>query len=171
MSKLQFYGVNGKAKQWFESYLNNIYIYIYQRTQVLDEENNQTSSSSWGKITDGVPRPIFDPYLYCGVAHTHGNVRVDLERSSRCFGRKEELDVVTRTRALDVRVGLVRFSRCFERKEELDVVTRALNVCVGLVRSSCCFGQNEELDVILAHAHLLSALALLGPVVMAVKRH
>jgi hypothetical protein len=44
----------------------------------------------------------------CRIAHTHGNVRVDLERSSRCFGRNEELDVVTRTRALNVRVGLVR---------------------------------------------------------------
>jgi hypothetical protein len=30
ISKLQFYGVNGKAKQWLESYLNN----KYQRTQV-----------------------------------------------------------------------------------------------------------------------------------------
>jgi hypothetical protein len=31
MSKLKLYGVNGKAKQWFEPYLNN----RYQRSQVL----------------------------------------------------------------------------------------------------------------------------------------
>jgi hypothetical protein len=59
-------------------------------------------------------------------AHTE-TFDFDLERSSRCFGQNEELDVVTRTRALNVRVGLVRSSRCF--------------------------GQNEELDVIHAHAH------------------
>jgi hypothetical protein len=52
MSKLQFYGVNGKAKSWFESYLNNRYL----RIQVSDEESNQTSLSTWEKITDGVPQ-------------------------------------------------------------------------------------------------------------------
>jgi hypothetical protein len=52
MSELQFYAVNGKAKLWFESYLKN----IYQRTQILSEELNQTSFSLWGMITDGVPQ-------------------------------------------------------------------------------------------------------------------
>jgi hypothetical protein len=33
MSKQQFYGVNGKAKLWFESCLKN----RYQRTQILSE--------------------------------------------------------------------------------------------------------------------------------------
>jgi hypothetical protein len=51
LSKLQFYGVNAKPKQWFESYLQR-----YQRIQVLEEESNQTSFSWWGKITDGVPQ-------------------------------------------------------------------------------------------------------------------
>jgi hypothetical protein len=36
MSKLQFHGVNDKAKSWFESYLNN----RYQRIQVPEEESN-----------------------------------------------------------------------------------------------------------------------------------
>jgi hypothetical protein len=52
MSKLQFYGINGKIKQWFDSYLDN----RYQRTQVLENEFNQISSSSWGKVTDGGPQ-------------------------------------------------------------------------------------------------------------------
>jgi hypothetical protein len=52
MSKLQFYGVNSKIKQWFESYLNN----RYQRTKLLVNEFNQTGSSSGGKITDGIPQ-------------------------------------------------------------------------------------------------------------------
>jgi hypothetical protein len=34
LSKLQFYGVNGKAKSWFESYVNNRYI----RVQILTEK-------------------------------------------------------------------------------------------------------------------------------------
>jgi len=49
LSKLQFYGVNGKAKSWFESYLHN----RYMRVQISDEGLNQTSFYAWEKITDG----------------------------------------------------------------------------------------------------------------------
>jgi hypothetical protein len=61
MTKLQFYGANGKAKSWFESCHNN----RYQRTQVLVEELNQLSSSSWGKITDCVAQgSVLGPLLF-----------------------------------------------------------------------------------------------------------
>jgi len=45
LSKLQFYGVNGKTKTWFESYLK----YRYMRVQISDIGLNQTSFFFMGK--------------------------------------------------------------------------------------------------------------------------
>ena len=52
ISKLQFYGVTGKAKLWLESYFNS----RCQRVQLLDEESNQNINSTWEQMTDGVPQ-------------------------------------------------------------------------------------------------------------------
>jgi hypothetical protein len=65
----------------------------------------------------------------------------------RCFGRDEELDVVTRARTECPRWPW-EVHRCFGRDEELNVVTRTRTECPRWpweVRR--CFGQNEELEV------------------------
>ena len=60
LSKLQFYGVNGKAKTWFESYLNN----RYTRVQISGVGLNHRSSSAWEKITDVPGGSVLDPLLF-----------------------------------------------------------------------------------------------------------
>jgi glutathionyl-hydroquinone reductase len=61
LSKLQFYGVTGKAKSWFESYLHNRYMGV----QISNEGLNQTSFSALEKITDGVPQGlVLGPLLF-----------------------------------------------------------------------------------------------------------
>jgi len=60
LSKLQFYGVNGKAYTCFESYLSN----RHMRFQISDVRLNP-SPSAWGKITDGVPQgSVLGPLLF-----------------------------------------------------------------------------------------------------------
>jgi len=50
MSKLPYYGINGKAKLLLESYLK----YRYQRVQITNSYFNSNTVSGWTKIKYGV---------------------------------------------------------------------------------------------------------------------
>jgi hypothetical protein len=61
LSELEFYGVKGKAKLWFESYFSN----RYQRVLITNNDLNQNDFPTWGKIKDGVLQgSILGPLLF-----------------------------------------------------------------------------------------------------------
>jgi hypothetical protein len=61
LSKLEFYGIKGKAEVWFESYFRN----KYQRVLITNANLNLNESSIWGKIRHGIPqRSILGPLLF-----------------------------------------------------------------------------------------------------------
>jgi hypothetical protein len=61
LSKLEFCGIKGKAKLWFESYFRN----RYQRVLITNTSLNSNESSIWGKIRHGVPQgSILRPLLF-----------------------------------------------------------------------------------------------------------
>jgi hypothetical protein len=61
LSKLLYYGINGKAKLLLESYLQN----RYQTVQITNSHFNSNTISEWAKIKYGVPQgSILGPLLY-----------------------------------------------------------------------------------------------------------
>jgi hypothetical protein len=59
--KLEFYGVKGKAKLLFKSYLSN----RYQRVVITNTNLNPNEYSTWGRIRHGVPQvSILGPLLF-----------------------------------------------------------------------------------------------------------
>ena len=61
LSKLQDYGIKGKAKTLLECYLQN----RYQRVELSNQNSNSKTLSDWTKITQGVPQgSILGPLTY-----------------------------------------------------------------------------------------------------------
>jgi len=61
LSKLPYYGINGKAKLLIESYLQN----RYQKVQITNSHFNSNTVSEWTKIKYSVPQgSILGPLLF-----------------------------------------------------------------------------------------------------------
>jgi hypothetical protein len=61
LSKLPYYGINGKAKLLVESYLQN----RHQRVHISNSHLNSNTVSKWTKIKYGVPQSsILGPLLF-----------------------------------------------------------------------------------------------------------
>jgi retron-type reverse transcriptase len=61
LSKLNIYGITGKANDWIKSYLR----YRYQKVEIQSKNFNHNSFSNWGIIKHGVPQgSIVGPILF-----------------------------------------------------------------------------------------------------------
>jgi hypothetical protein len=65
VNQLTYYGIIGKAKLLFESYLRD----RYQRVQIINSNLNQNTLSNWAEVKHGVPQGlILGPLLFLFIS-------------------------------------------------------------------------------------------------------
>ena len=61
LSKLNFYGINGKDQAVYQSYLDNRYF----RTAIYNDSKNRNKVSTWAKVRQGAPQgSVLGPLVF-----------------------------------------------------------------------------------------------------------
>jgi len=124
LSKLQFYGVNGKAKSWFESYLNNRYVGV----KISGEELNRTIFSAWEKIIEGVPQGlVLGPLLFPIYIYISDLPKTVNDKSVRILFADDTSIMVNSRNSKDFQTNMVTAFDCINKCFKVNLLSINVN--------------------------------------------